>query len=259
MFDEAKGRMRETEVHAYYREYWAHRQALGKIHTRDGMWIPKRLEAALRLLSPPEAGEFRLLDLGCGEGTLGKLLGERFGARVRRSGCDISDQAVALARPHYEEVHVVEFGRQDLAALQPAGPFDYVVCLDVLEHLFDPAAALALLEPLVTPRTTLIASFPNFAWWQYRLDLLRGRFPVGYTMHRHTEHVQHFTCDSFRVLLAGCGWRAEALDGHWELPWLMKKLLPWRLHPRVGRRWPGLFGYQIVMRAGRASASPRPG
>ena len=104
-------------------------------------WIDER--AAL-------AGK-RVLDVGCGGGILSESMAE-LGASV--TGIDLSDKALKVA-----QLHLLESGRQveyrriaveALAAEQP-GAFDVVTCMEVLEHVPDPASTIAACAQLLKP------------------------------------------------------------------------------------------------------------
>jgi 2-polyprenyl-6-hydroxyphenyl methylase / 3-demethylubiquinone-9 3-methyltransferase len=93
----------------------------------------------------------RVLDVGCGGGLLSEGMATR-GAHV--TGIDLSEKPLGVAR-----LHLLESGRQvdyrmvsaeDLAAEMP-GAFDAVTCLEMLEHVPDPASIVAACAALVRP------------------------------------------------------------------------------------------------------------
>jgi len=92
-----------------------------------------------------------VLDVGCGGGLLSEGMCEK-GATV--TGIDLSDKALSVAR-----LHLLESGRQvdyrqisaeELAAEQ-GGSFDVVTCMEMLEHVPDPASTVAACAALVKP------------------------------------------------------------------------------------------------------------
>ena len=93
----------------------------------------------------------RVLDVGCGGGILSEAMAER-GAQV--TGIDLSDKALKVA-----QLHLLESGRQveyrkvpveTLAQEQP-GTFDVVTCMEVLEHVPDPASQVKACARLLKP------------------------------------------------------------------------------------------------------------
>ena len=100
----------------------------------------------------------RVLDVGCGGGLLSEGMAER-GASV--TGIDLGDKALAVAR-----LHLLESGRQvdyrqiaaeELAIEQP-GTFDVVTCMEMLEHVPDPASIVKACATLVKPGGTVFFS-----------------------------------------------------------------------------------------------------
>ena len=98
----------------------------------------------------PVAGR-RVLDVGCGGGILSEALAQR-GAVV--TGIDMGEAPLAVARLHLHESGLdIEYRHVDaaeLAAGQPSG-YDVVTCLEVLEHVPDPAALVQACARLVRP------------------------------------------------------------------------------------------------------------
>ena len=95
------------------------------------------------------------------------------------------------------------------------------------------------------------SSVPNVAHWQARLTLLRGRWPQHDSGTFDAGHLRWFTRDALRALLGGAGLRDAEL--HAIVPALRNHVGPGRLADRaepawqaLGRRAPGLLGYQLV-------------
>ena len=93
----------------------------------------------------------RVLDVGCGGGLLSEGMAVR-GAEV--TGIDLSDKPLAVARLHLlesgQKVDYRKVAVEDLAAEMP-GAFDAVTCLEMLEHVPDPASVVAACARLVKP------------------------------------------------------------------------------------------------------------
>lgn len=108
----------------------------------------------------PVAGK-HLLDVGCGGGILSESMAQR-GARV--TGIDMGEAPLSVARIHQlesgVEVDYLQSTAEELAAKRP-GEFDIVCCLEMLEHVPDPAAVVEACARLVAPGGSLYFSTIN--------------------------------------------------------------------------------------------------
>jgi 2-polyprenyl-6-hydroxyphenyl methylase/3-demethylubiquinone-9 3-methyltransferase len=98
----------------------------------------------------PLAGK-KVLDVGCGGGILAEAMA---GAGATVSGIDLSEKALKVAKLHlYESGKRVDYqlvSAEDYAD-QHAGEFDVVTCMEMLEHVPDPASVVAACSRLVKP------------------------------------------------------------------------------------------------------------
>jgi SAM-dependent methyltransferase len=211
---------------------------------------------SLLLAALPADGDGRLLlDVGCAEGYLGEILARR-GYRV--TGIDVP----GTGRPGFPpSVRLVE---ADLDAGIPPldGPFDYIVCADVLEHLRNPLPRLVELRRLLAPGGRLVASLPNSGHAWFRLNVLLGRFPQDDCGLFDRTHLRFYTWSGWLDLFARAGFAVEALACSGvpvglALPrW--KESAAVRLAERLAfvfaRLWKTMFAYQFVVTA-RTEAS----
>lgn len=103
----------------------------------------------------------RVLDLGCGGGLLSEALA-REGAKV--VGIDLASDVLAVANLHLHEsgqsVDYREVSAEALAEAEPAS-FDAICCMEMLEHVPDPASVLRACAALLKPGGRLFASTIN--------------------------------------------------------------------------------------------------
>jgi 2-polyprenyl-6-hydroxyphenyl methylase/3-demethylubiquinone-9 3-methyltransferase len=108
----------------------------------------------------PVAGK-RVVDVGCGGGLLSEALAHR-GARV--TGIDMGEAPLSVAELHRLESGVdVDYRRATAEQLaeQSPGEFDVVCCLEMLEHVPDPASVIAACADLVRPGGSIYLSTIN--------------------------------------------------------------------------------------------------
>ena len=133
-------------------------------------WDPHGEFRPLHLLNPVRLGFVaehaclegaRTLDVGCGGGLLSEALARR-GARV--TGIDLAPGMIEVARLHAaEEALDIDYrvaAAEELAATLAAS-FDVIVCMEMLEHVPQPARMLATLAALVRPGGSVFVSTLN--------------------------------------------------------------------------------------------------
>jgi len=92
-----------------------------------------------------------VLDVGCGGGILSESMAAR-GARV--TGIDLGEKALGVARLHQLESNVAVDYRcipVETLAVEQAGKYDIVTCMEMLEHVPDPASVVFSCAALVKP------------------------------------------------------------------------------------------------------------
>ncbi|HXE22951.1 MAG TPA: bifunctional 2-polyprenyl-6-hydroxyphenol methylase/3-demethylubiquinol 3-O-methyltransferase UbiG [Rhodoferax sp.] len=104
----------------------------------------------------------RVLDVGCGGGILADAMARK-GAQVL--GIDLATKALKVAELHALEactpnVQYREISAETLAQEQPGG-FDIVTCMEMLEHVPDPASVVAACVALVKPQGWVFFSTIN--------------------------------------------------------------------------------------------------
>lgn len=151
----------------------------------------------------------RVLDIGCGDGSLMAALRDERGVDAR--GLEIDPGKVALCVSRGLSVIQGDANR-DLVEY-PDGSFDFAILSQTLQTAERPDMVL---EQLLRVGRRAFVSFPNFAYWRMRLSLVvHGRMPV--TRHLpgtwyQTENIHHLTVHDFEDLLAE---RAVKTERRW--------------------------------------------
>ena len=123
----------------------------------------------------PVAGR-QVVDVGCGGGILTEAMAQR-GARVK--GIDLSERALKVAQLHQLEskagVDYEKIAAEDLATRE-AGRYDVVTCMELLEHVPDPASTVAACAALAAPGGHLFFSTINRNPKAYLLAIIGAEY-----------------------------------------------------------------------------------
>jgi 2-polyprenyl-6-hydroxyphenyl methylase/3-demethylubiquinone-9 3-methyltransferase len=134
---------------------------------------PVRLQYVER--AGPLAGR-RILDVGCGGGLLAEAMARK-GAQV--TGIDLAGELLQVARLHALEAGIEMDYRQESAESHSqahAGEYDIVTCMEMLEHVPDPAAVVAALGRLVRPGGQVFVSTLNRTLKAYALAIVGAEY-----------------------------------------------------------------------------------
>ncbi len=176
----------------------------------------------------------RVLDLGCGNGELLAHLRDRKGCSGY--GIEIADAGVLACVQR--GLGVIQLNLGDGLALFDDRSFDVVLQLDTLQHL---RQTERMLHETARVGRIGIVSFPNFAHWPNRLQVLAGRMPVTRALPYEwydTPNLRVGTYADFEVLARKSG---LAVTDSFGLQ-----------RGRVVRRWPNLRASVAVFRFERA-------
>jgi 2-polyprenyl-6-hydroxyphenyl methylase/3-demethylubiquinone-9 3-methyltransferase len=150
-------------------EFWDPRGAFHPLHVLN----PVRLAFVEHCAAL--AGR-RVLDVGCGGGLLAEGLA-RHGAQV--TAIDLAPSMIEVARLHAHESQLaIDYqccSAEQYAARGPAG-FDLVTCMELIEHVPDPAALLAAIATLLRPGGQLIVSTINRNLRSFLLAILGAEY-----------------------------------------------------------------------------------
>ena len=206
-----------------YDDYWKDKRGdnLGFSNSwqkQRGDWIVDRIEEGSTVL-----------DIGCGDG--GVLLYMKKKKDFQAMGADISD--IVLNFLDSKGIEVVKFDINDFESIENLPEVDYVMILEVLEHIPNPEKFLNMI--MKKTKKSLFFSFPNSGYISYRLRLLFGAFPMQWRIHPG-EHLRFWT--------------------YRDLKWWLKELKfdkKSEIHvyegiPILNKLWKSLFGAAFIVK-----------
>jgi methionine biosynthesis protein MetW len=161
------------------------------------------LRPELRTIADWITAESRVLDLGCGDGTLLTYLRDK--QQVYGYGLEI-DQA-KIVKAIENGIYVIQTDLDAGLNEFESGSFDYVIMSQTLQAIHYPDR---LLEEMLRVGREGIITFPNFGYWRNRLQLLAGRMPVtGSLPHSwyNTPNIHLCTLHDFEELCEDKGFR----------------------------------------------------
>jgi 2-polyprenyl-6-hydroxyphenyl methylase / 3-demethylubiquinone-9 3-methyltransferase len=148
------------------------------------------------------------LDVGCGAGLLTEPL-VRLGAKV--TGLDATPEVVAVARDHASAMALeIEYRVGDVQELD--GQFDLITCMEVIEHVADPAIFVKALAKRLAKDGLLIMSTPNATSWS-RLMLITVAEGLRQIPRGTHDFDKFITPDRLKVLLADAGLKCVDVEG----------------------------------------------
>ena len=160
------------------KNYWDNRWASGTYQKTED---ERHSERRNKILEPIKPGS-KVLDVGCGSGSLMHLLRDRLNCSC--TGIDISEVSINLVKGMGFEGYVTELPKLPPEILNRK--FDFVIAEEVLEHLKHPDETLKALKNVLKPGGKLIATVPNDCMKPGETD----------------DHVNAFTVEPLQTLIS---------------------------------------------------------
>ena len=191
-------------------------------------WDPDGPQKPLHALNPAPLGyvadrttlrNAEVLDVGCGGGLLSEALA-REGAHV--TALDLSPELVKVARLHGLESGVkVDYRVQSVESLavEKAGHFDAITCMEMLEHVPDPAAIIQACATLLKPGGKLFLSTLNRTPAAFALAIVGAEY-VARLLPKGTHQYRDFIKPSeLAAWLRAANLQLEDVSGLMYEPW----------------------------------------
>jgi 2-polyprenyl-6-hydroxyphenyl methylase/3-demethylubiquinone-9 3-methyltransferase len=191
-------------------------------------WDPQGPQKALHALNPARLGYVadrvalrgaRVLDLGCGGGLLSEALA---GAGADVTAIDLAPDLLKIARLHGLESGIrVEYRQVSAEALaaEAPGAFDAITCMEMLEHVPDPASILRACATLLRPGGRLLVSTLNRTPAAFALAIVGAEY-VARLLPKGTHQYRDFIRPSeLATWMRTSGLQLEDVSGLVYEPW----------------------------------------
>lgn len=174
----------------------------------------------LELLNLP-AGQRRLFELGCGNGSVAQELTRR-GWDV--TGVDPSIEGIAQANRARPDLKLYPGSAyDDLAASY--GQFPVVLSLEVVEHIYFPRRYAATVFSLLRGGGTAILSTPYHGYWKNLALALAGKLDAHFTALWDHGHIKFWSMKTLTILLEEAGFRDICFERVGRIPALAKSMI----------------------------------
>jgi len=197
-----------------YDEYWKEKRGenLGELSP----FQLARAKEVRHLLEP----KCSVLDIGCGDGAVLKYIKHELD--VIPWGVDQSTYALKSAESF--GIRILHLNLNDPSSIEELPEVDYIMALEVLEHLPNPESLLRALASKC--RKAFVISVPNSGYWLHRMRFFFGRTPAQWRRHPG-EHLRFWTQNDVHWWVKAIGWELEELRSYEGLAGLNRIFPSW--------------------------------
>lgn len=143
----------------------------------------------------------RVLEVGCGPGSITKLMAEYGHCRV--TALELDPEAITKVAPYCEAIMQADLNSSEWPCLlDGVEAFDVVVAADVLEHLYDPWTTLRQMIPLINSHGYLVISLPHVGHAAVVSCLINGNFEYRDWGLLDRTHIRFFGLKNIEELFA---------------------------------------------------------
>ncbi|HLO50132.1 MAG TPA: class I SAM-dependent methyltransferase [Kamptonema sp.] len=176
----------------------------------------------LALAKPGEESKPRVLDLGCGNGSLSHVISQQ-GYEV--VGVDNSPQGVAIAAQSFPECQFLQADIYNLPNSDFLHSFDIVLGVEVIEHLLYPKELVRVAKKCLKPKGRLILTTPYHGYLKNLAIAIAGKMDKHFTVLWDNGHIKFFSVPTLTKLLTSEGYTDINFRFAGRLPYLWKSML----------------------------------
>ena len=164
----------------------------------------------------------RVLDLGCGNGSLSHRIAQQ-GYEV--VGVEDSEQGVAIARQTFPDCHFIHASIYALPLAELENSFDIVLSAEVIEHLLYPRELVMAAKKCLKPNGHLIVTTPYHGYLKNLVLALLGKMDQHFDPLWDGGHIKFFSVSTLRELLATENYTDIQFKFSGRMPFLWKSML----------------------------------
>jgi len=174
------------------------------------------------MLSEKAKSKARVLDLGCGNGSLSHMIAQQ-GYEV--VGIEESTSGIAIARLNFPDCQFIQGSIYDPPKAELLNAFDVVISVEVIEHLFYPKELVRLARKLLKPGGQLILTTPYHGYLKNLILALSGKMDNHFSVLWDGGHIKFFSVHTLSKLLEAEGYTNIHFKFAGRLPYLWKSML----------------------------------
>lgn len=164
----------------------------------------------------------KILDLGCGNGSFTQYLSQK-GFQV--IGLDPSESGITLAKRSFPNIEFIQGDIYHLPFDRLEGQFDYIISIDVIEHLYLPRIMPQVAKRCLKPHGKLIITTPYHGYLKNIALSVAGKFDHHVNPLWDGGHIKFFSVKTLTELLYSEGFTQLEFHFAGRLPWLWKDMI----------------------------------
>ncbi len=151
----------------------------------------------------------KLLDIGCGNGSLTKVLSKNFKSTF---AIDTSKSAIYFAKKNNLKKVTFKVGTLQLHHKKfTRSTFDTITAIEVIEHVYSPDQFLKDIKRIMNNKTNLIISTPFHGYFKNLLISILGKFDDHFNPLWEHGHIKFWSINTFMQLLSRNGFEIKEI------------------------------------------------